>query len=219
VNHRLSYTSVTATLALFIAIGGTGAAGAQVLLSGRDVKDDSLTGADIQNDSLTGADIRPGSLGSNVLSTFARANLRGATGPAGPQGERGATGARGPAGVGIETTVVTGDPVTNYQDMDQLASAPLNAVGDFVVFAHITATNTGGADEALNCGLFIDGQGVGGGGTNTVTAGASASGSIVGAISLTAPATVTLKCQQNNSPNDLTTFDLSDISMRIHDLG
>ena len=87
--HRLSYASVTATLALLLAVGGTSAVGAQALLTGRSVKDGSLTGADIQNDSLTGADIAAGSLGSNLLSTIARANLRGQTGPAGPKGDTG----------------------------------------------------------------------------------------------------------------------------------
>jgi hypothetical protein len=214
VKRRLSYTSVVATLALFIAIGGTGAAGAQALFSGRDVKDDSLTGADIQNDSLTGADIRPGSLGSNALSIFARANLRGATGATGPAGPQGETGARGPAGAGVTATVVTGDPVTNYQDMGQLASAPLNSIGDFVVFAHLTVTNTGAAAEFLQCGLFIDDQEVGGGGVD-VPAGGTASGSTVGAMSITAPTNVTLKCH----PSGATTFDISGISMRIHNLG
>ena len=213
-NLRLSYASVVATLALFIAIGGTAAAGAQALLSGRDVKDGSLTGADIQNDSLTGADIRPGSVGSNALSTFARANLRGATGPAGSQGERGATGAQGPAGAGVTATVATGAAVANYQDMDQLATGPLGSAGDFVVFARLTATNTGGTDDYLNCGLFINGQAVGGGGVSVPT-GSTATGSTVGAVSITAPTDVTLKCQGSG----VTTFDISDVSMRIHNLG
>jgi hypothetical protein len=214
VKLRLTYTSVTATLALFIAIGGTGAAGAQALLSGRDVKDDSLTGADIQNDSLTGADIRPGSVGSNALSSFARANLRGRTGPAGPRGETGATGAQGPAGAGVTATVVTGADVTGYQSLDPLAGGTLPAVGDYVVFARITAHNTGSTADDLQCGLFVGGQVVGGGGTN-VAIGATNTFSTVGAISLTAPADVTLKCQASG----LTTFDLSNISMRIHSLG
>ncbi len=116
--HRLSYASVTATLALFIAIGGTTAVGAQALLTGRAVKDETLTGADIQNDSLTGADVRSGSLGSNVFSNAARANLRGATGPAGPAGE---TGPAGPAGVGVTAATATGPDVTGYQDLEPLA--------------------------------------------------------------------------------------------------
>ena len=93
--HRLSYSSVVATLALLLAVGGTAAAGAQALLTGTNVKDESLTGADIQNDSLTGADIRAGSLGSNAFSAVARANLRGATGPAGRQGREGRDGIAG----------------------------------------------------------------------------------------------------------------------------
>ena len=89
--RRPTYANVVATLALFLAIGGTTIAGAAGLLSGKDVQDDSLTGADVQNGSLTGADLRPGSVGSNALSLAARLNLRGARGETGPQGETGAT--------------------------------------------------------------------------------------------------------------------------------
>jgi hypothetical protein len=214
VRHRLSYSSVVATLALFVAIGGTAAAGAQSLLTGRNVKDESLTGADIQNDSLTGADIRSGSLGSNVFSSVARANLRGATGPAGPQGAAGATGAQGAAGAGVTATVVTGDDVANYQDLDPLAAASLSATGDYVVFAHLTVHNTGASGDNLNCGLFISGEAVGGGGVS-VAAGDTESGSTVGAISISAPSDLTLKCQGSG----VTTFDISNITMRIHNLG
>jgi hypothetical protein len=51
---------VVAYVALFIALGGT--AGAQRLITGEDVQDESLTGTDIQDESLTGADIRNNSL-------------------------------------------------------------------------------------------------------------------------------------------------------------
>jgi hypothetical protein len=215
VRHRLSYSSIVATLALLLAVGGTAAAGAQSLLTGRSVKDESLTGADIQNDSLTGADIRSGSLGSNVFSAVARANLRAATGPAGPKGEKGETGQQGPAGAGVTATVVNGDDVVNYQDLAPLATGSMPTVGDYVIFANLTAHNTGANYDNLNCGLFINDQAIGGGGVS-VTAGSTASGSAVGAISLTAaPADVTLKC----TGNVVTTFDLSHITMRIHNLG
>jgi hypothetical protein len=215
VRHRLSYSSVVATLALLLAVGGTAAAGAQSLLTGRNVKDGSLTGADIQNDSLTGADIQAGSLGSNAFSTIARANLRGAIGPAGPKGDKGESGAQGPAGAGVTATVVNGADVVSYHDQDPLVTGPMPTVGDYVVFANLTAHNTGASDDGLNCGLFINGQQIGGGGAY-VTAGSTASGTTVGAISLTsAPADITLKCQGSG----VTTFDLSNITMRIHDLG
>jgi hypothetical protein len=215
VRHRLSYSSVVATLALLLAVGGTAAAGAQSLLTGRNVKDGSLTGADIQNDSLTGADIEAGSLGSNAFSAIARANLRGIPGPAGPKGDKGETGAQGPAGAGISATVVNGADVVGYQDLAPLATGPMPAIGDYVIFANLSVHNTGANDDNLNCGLFINGQAIGGGGAN-VTAGSTASATTVGAISLTsAPADITLKCQGNN----VTTFDLSNITMRIHNLG
>jgi hypothetical protein len=214
VRHRLSYASVTATLALVLAIGGTTAVGAQALLTGRAVKDESLTGTDIQNDSLTGADIRAGSLGSNLLSSAARANLRGATGPAGPAGATGASGPQGPAGAGVTTVTATGADVAGYQDLDPLATGTLPVAGDWVVFASVNAHNTGGSDDNLNCGLFINGNQVGGGGA-WVTAGSTVGVSGVGAIPVGAPADVTLKC----TGNSVTTFDLSNVTMRMHNLG
>src|SRR4051794_3078245 len=76
---HLSYANVIATLALFLALGGTAVAGTRML----------LTGADIQDHSLTGADIKKGSIGAEVLSRLTIRELRSA------KGARGATGAAG----------------------------------------------------------------------------------------------------------------------------
>jgi hypothetical protein len=217
VKHRLSYASVTATLALLIAVGGTSAVGAQALLTGRNVKDGSLTGADIQNDSLTGADIAAGSLGSNLFSTVARANLRGQTGAAGPKGETGETGPQGPAGVGIVASRVNGDDAANYQDFTPLASTTLAANGDYVIFAHVAAHNTSVNDDSINCALFKDDDintAFGGGGSQ-VTAGATVDTGAVGALSLTTATKVTLACDVSGSA----TFDLSHVELRTHNLG
>jgi hypothetical protein len=211
---RLSYSSVVATLALFVAIGGTTAVGAQVLLTGKSVKDESLTGADIQNDSLTGADIRQGSLGSNLFSAAARANLRGATGDDGATGPAGPAGAQGPAGQGVTVTVTTGPDVAGYADLDTLATAAIPGAGDYVMFGRLTVHNTGANDDNLNCGLFDDNGAFGGGGAG-VAAGATVTASIVGAISATHASDVTLKCQGNAT----TTFDISGVTIRVHGLG
>jgi hypothetical protein len=215
VKHRLSYASVTATLALMLAVGGTTAVGAQALLTGRSVKDESLTGADVQNDSLTGADIRAGSLGSNVLSTVARANLRGQTGPAGAKGDTGATGAQGPAGVGITVTTASGPDVANYVNRDPLATTTLQSPGDYVIFGHVTGHNTSANDDYLNCGLFIGSAGVGGGG-GQLLAGDTQSFSVVGAMSVSGPTEVTLACEGGGNGG---TYDLSNLTMRTHNLG
>jgi hypothetical protein len=59
--HRLSYSNVTATLAVFVAFGGTSYAALEV--TGRDIKDGSLTGKDVRRDSLGGRSIKESRLG------------------------------------------------------------------------------------------------------------------------------------------------------------
>jgi hypothetical protein len=66
---------------------GTGAT-ASLLITGKQIKDSSVTSKDIKNRSLKVKD----------LSTKAKARLTGATGPAGPRGATGPAGPQGPAG-------------------------------------------------------------------------------------------------------------------------
>lgn len=54
--HRLTYANVVATLALFIALGGS--AYAVATITGSDVKDGSLTGRDIKHNTLDLAHLR-----------------------------------------------------------------------------------------------------------------------------------------------------------------
>jgi hypothetical protein len=71
---RLTYANVAATLALFLALGGS--AYATLRVTGANVVDGSLTGADIRNGSLTGADIRNKSLTGPKIKNLTRANFR-----------------------------------------------------------------------------------------------------------------------------------------------
>lgn len=57
---RLSYANVVATLALFIALGGSSYAALTV--TGKNVRNGSLTGKDLKRNSLTGRQIREGRL-------------------------------------------------------------------------------------------------------------------------------------------------------------
>ena len=95
-----SYANVVATLALFVASGGTSYAALRI--TGKQVADGSLTGRDIKNHSLTAHDI---ALGTLLARDFKAGQLPGnASGPAGPQGAagtqgpQGLTGPPGPAG-------------------------------------------------------------------------------------------------------------------------
>src|SRR3954454_11458635 len=97
---RLTYANVVATLALFVALGGSSYAAVTLTgrnikdssLTGRDVKDKSLTGADVKDSSLTGRDVRNGSIGTDDLDPSLPASLRGAQGLQGPQGIQGPAG-------------------------------------------------------------------------------------------------------------------------------
>jgi hypothetical protein len=57
---RLSYANVVATLALFVALGGTGYAASQ--LTGRDIKNRSISRVDIKKNALTGTEINESKL-------------------------------------------------------------------------------------------------------------------------------------------------------------
>lgn len=90
VKARLTYANVMASVAVFIALGGTSYAA--VSITGRDVRNNSLSGADVRNSSLSGADIRNRSLRS---SDFATGQLK-----AGAKGEKGDKGDKGDPGSG-----------------------------------------------------------------------------------------------------------------------
>ena len=85
---RLSrrHSIAVAYLALFAALGGS--AYAAVTVTGKNIKDGSVTGRDVKNRSL----------GTSKLSTSAVSSLIGQRGPAGPQGEKGEQGPVGPKG-------------------------------------------------------------------------------------------------------------------------
>jgi len=100
VRRHLTYANATASVAIFIALGGSSYAALRV--TGRDVPKDALTGADIKkltgrdvrNNSLTGADVKNKSLAPKDF----RGSVRGPQGPPGAPGATGVGGARGTKG-------------------------------------------------------------------------------------------------------------------------
>lgn len=85
IRSRMSYANVMATIAVFIALGGSSYAAIKV--TGKNVKDSSLTGRDVKNSSLTGSDVKDRSL---LSKDFKEGQL-----PAGPAGAPGAPGRDG----------------------------------------------------------------------------------------------------------------------------
>jgi hypothetical protein len=93
---RLSYANVMATIAVFIALGGSSYA--VIRVTGKNVPRDALTGEDIKD--LTSQDIRDYSL---LRRDFKRGELRAASqgipGPEGPKGDAGGKGDTGAQGL------------------------------------------------------------------------------------------------------------------------
>ena len=63
--RHLSYANVTASIALFVALGGTSYAVLRV--DSRDVVDNSLRSRDIRNHTLRGSDVRRGGIGGRAI--------------------------------------------------------------------------------------------------------------------------------------------------------
>lgn len=97
VRRRLSYANVMATLAIFVALGGTSYAVTQI--GSAQIKNNSVRGADLKNNDVDSADIENGSLlGQDFKAGQLPAGAAGATGPGGPAGTQGGQGPKGDAG-------------------------------------------------------------------------------------------------------------------------
>jgi hypothetical protein len=83
------YATVTSTLALVVALGGTSYAA--VMVTGADIKNGTVTTDDIKDKTLKTKDLAPGTKASLE-------GARGPAGPAGPAGPQGPPGAPGAAG-------------------------------------------------------------------------------------------------------------------------
>lgn len=96
---HLSYANVMASIAVFVALGGTSVAAVSLKknsVGSTQIKNSSLTGGDVKNSSLTTSDVKNRSL---LAKDFKAGQLpRGRTGPQGPAGPQGATGASGNTG-------------------------------------------------------------------------------------------------------------------------
>jgi hypothetical protein len=100
VRRRITYANTMATLAVFIALGGSSYAALKV--TGRNVKDGSLTSADVKNSSLRSKDIKNRTLRAIDFKRGAlRRGRQGRPGADGFDGFDGADGADGATGPGV----------------------------------------------------------------------------------------------------------------------
>ncbi|HEV7774739.1 MAG TPA: collagen-like protein [Conexibacter sp.] len=154
---RLTYANVVASLALFVALGGTGYAATQLAPN-------SVGTPQLKRGAVTGAKI----------AARTRRALRGKTGPS---GQRGPEGARGPAGangangmngqsgtdgaVSAKIGYVLGPiPVPFNKPSFPIIAVPVPRPGSYVVLAKLTVTPSG--TEEIVCALGADGGSIGG---------------------------------------------------------
>jgi hypothetical protein len=105
---RLTYSGVTATMALFLALGGSSYAALSIgggdirngTVTGSDIKNESLKSRDVDNGKLTGTDLKNGSVTTSDIddASLLAADFKAGELPAGPTGPQGPAGAQGSAG-------------------------------------------------------------------------------------------------------------------------
>jgi len=83
----LTYANVVATLALFVALGGSSYAA--LTITGRNVRNSSLTGKDVRNNSLTGSDVKRLKGGDVTDGSLLAKDFKAGELPAGAKGDKG----------------------------------------------------------------------------------------------------------------------------------
>jgi hypothetical protein len=108
VRSKLTYANVVASLALFVALGGTGYAAITLprdSVGSNQIRSRAVGSSELKSSAVTSRAIKSRSVALSDLTVSARASLRGQTGPAG------ATGPAGPAGVTLRAAVPSGGSV------------------------------------------------------------------------------------------------------------
>lgn len=96
--NRSRHIIVIAVAALLLAVSFAGGATAARMITGKQIKDGTVTSADIRDRTVTTRDVKDRSLKVRDLAPAARESLRGQQGPAGPTGAQGAQGLPGDDG-------------------------------------------------------------------------------------------------------------------------
>ena len=89
---KLTYANITASLALFVALGGTGYAATQLprnSVGTKQIRTNGVGASELRSSAVTSRDIRDRTIGARDMSSGARRALAGPAGPVGPSGPAG----------------------------------------------------------------------------------------------------------------------------------
>lgn len=179
---RLTYANVMATIAVFIALGGTSYAVSKLprnSVGAAQLRSGAVTSEKIKDRAITRADLAADALSVGPRGPRGPQGLGGGTGPAGPAGGTGAAGARGPAGV-TEILVRKRDAPVNVafganSEVDVATFALPSGKWFVQAVTNVINTNQG---SFFRCNLFVNGiatgpsQAIHVGGTTGSTVGA-----------------------------------------------
>jgi hypothetical protein len=161
--RKLTYGNVIATLALFVALGGSAAA-AGGLFTGAQIENGSLHGVDLANHTVGTKKLRYHSVTLRQISRATARRLKGArglrgrTGPQGPTGAQGPTGPPGPTGATYGTIATTAPDVANLGSLQVILDHTLPGPGVYLVSGRVAITNTSGATVNIGCGVRFEGN-------------------------------------------------------------
>jgi hypothetical protein len=151
---RLTYANVMATVAVFIALGGTGVAAVSLTknsVRSKHIKDGQVKTRDLGRNAVRTAKVKNGAL---LAEDFAPGQL-----PAGAKGDKGDTGAVGPTFGGTSGPT---PPVLQGASAVSVLSTQIDLPksGDLLIFARNEPTTGActGNPCTIHMGLYLDGQ-------------------------------------------------------------
>ncbi len=149
--RALTYANVMATLAVFVALGGTSIAAVALKrnsVGSRELKSGAVRTSDLRRNAVTTSKVRNGTL---LSKDFKAGQLpAGAPGPTGPAGSRGPTGPGGPTGatnvVVRSKTVPLGDSIGGFNLQVTCQPGERAVGGGFVAFGGDGRASSRGGD-------------------------------------------------------------------------
>jgi hypothetical protein len=206
------YASVTATLALVVALGGTSYAAVALpnnSVGSNQIKRNGVASSDIRANAVTAAKVKDGSLlKTDFLAGQLPAGARGATGAPGTKGDKGDAGAPGPSEAyhAFSNSIIT-SPAANTAAFEVLA-LPAVPAGSYLISATVSVENDNAVEQEVRCTLTAGTQSndaLIGVGTNAAL-NDFGSGSMQIATTFAAPTAVTLAC--NNPGGSVSDTDV-----------
>ena len=145
---RAAPSMVVASVALLVAVAGTGYAASQLPVNSvgtAQLRNGAVTAAKVKVHSLLKSDFKPGQIPAGARGPV------GLPGPPGPAGSPGAAGAPGPAGPSAAYSKSVVGPVTLTATLTTFASLTIPQAGNYVILGKAYATSTGNA--VITCQL------------------------------------------------------------------